>query len=106
MSNTMRFDLTVTYDDGTTETVKAGQRELACWEREPFGGPSTDLETKPVLIFRYLAYAALRRTWRLEHIDGKPASFEDWDDLVDSVDMEGDDDADADPTKTAPLTAA
>lgn len=59
----MKFDLNVTYDDGSHTTVTAGQREMAAWEAEPFGCSSAAaMDTKPMMFLRYLAWAALRRT--------------------------------------------
>lgn len=72
--------LTVTAEDGTTTTVTAGQREMAAWEMEHFGCSSAKAgETSPVLFFRYLAYAALKRRKEIR------ASFAVWSEGIESV---------------------
>lgn len=98
----LRFDLVVTYEDGTQQTVSAGQRECAAWERQPFGcGTSAAAEKSPMLFVRYLAFSSL---WRLRMLprndDNKTVGFEEWDRMVDSVeDVSPDDDESPDPTK-------
>jgi len=87
--------LEVQYDDGRTEEVTAGQREMAAWEREPFGcGTLVASEKSPVLFFRYLAYAALRRQRKLQVINGMPPSFDVWAADVESVEPVSDDEPD------------
>lgn len=96
----MKFELTVLYEDGTEATALAGQREMAAWEREKFGCSSAvAVEEKPILFFRYLAYAALKRTRQLPDspVKGAGLSFDGWSDLVEEVEPVEDDEA-PDPT--------
>ena len=101
----MRLDLTVTPDAGDPIRVTAGQREMAAWEREPFGCSSIEAgERSPLLFFRYIAYAALRRQRRLEVVNGRSPTFEAWDAQIDMVVPadDGDEDAEAEPGPTQP----
>jgi hypothetical protein len=86
-----RFSLRVIPDVGEPVEVIAGQREIAAWEREPFGCALTLVEGKaPVLFFRYLAYAALKRTGRLLTPGTATPSFDAWSADIDEVeDVEG-----------------
>lgn len=94
----MKMQLVVEYEDGKTEEVSVGQRDVAKWEAEPFGG-SKAMEEKPLTFARYLAWSALRRT------GGTIASWSAWDDTVDSVETVEQDD-EADPTNAdQPITA-
>ena len=94
----MLVDLEVTHEDGRTEKVTAGQREMAAWEREPFGCATTQAgKTSPVLFYRYLAYAALKRQRSLEVVNGRPPSFDVWSEDVDEVQPLSDE-TEADPT--------
>jgi anti-sigma factor RsiW len=88
--SSLRMELTVTYLDGRPpQTVTAGQREMAAWEREPFGCGTGVAETqKPMLFARYLA-------WRALAFGGLRTGFAAWDETVDMVDMV-DDEATAD----------
>lgn len=99
----VRFKLTVQYDDGTSADVVAGQRECAEWERQPFGCATLDAAEKtPVLFVRYLAFAALKRLRQLPpNADGRAPTWDQWDAVVDAVEDAGDDDGDesAGPTK-------
>ena len=75
--------LTVTYDNGTTEDVEAGQREMAEFELQPFGGSSLEaLTVKPMVYMRFIAWAALRRQERLPK---KGIPYQAWDETVDTV---------------------
>jgi hypothetical protein len=93
-----QFELTVHYDDGATVDVKAGQRECAAWEREPFGCATMQaVDRTPVLFVRYLAFAALKRLRQLPpNADGRAPTFEQWDAGVDDVEDAGADDEDDD----------
>lgn len=101
MSQT-RFDLEVEYEDGETVEVRAGQRECAAWERQPFGCSTTEAAKKSAVLFvRYLAYAALWRQRRVPKDDnGKTLGFDDWDRTVEEVrDVSPDEEEGVDPTK-------
>lgn len=105
----MRFELAVTYDDGATTQVRAGQRECAAWEREPFGCATSEVgKRSPMLFVRYLAYAALKRTRQLPANDrGQAPTFEQWDATVEDVeDVSPDEQDDADPTTPGQPQAA
>jgi hypothetical protein len=82
-----KFEFLVTMGNGQTKEVTAGQRELADWEREPFGCAGTHGYAKsPITFVRYLAYAALRRQRRLQmDQNGQPPSFEAWSEMVEDV---------------------
>lgn len=76
------LNLEVTYDNGKTEKVNAGQREMAEWEQQPFGCSAlTALNDKPVSYLRFVAWVALRRADAIPK--GKP--FAAWAEGVDSV---------------------
>ena len=91
-------DLTVTYEDGKTEDVTAGQRDLAEFELQPFGCSSFDaFATRPVVYVRYIAYAALKRQGRLSK-RGMP--YDAWGELVETVAFADTESAETpDPTK-------
>jgi hypothetical protein len=92
----MKLDLTVTYEDGTTTEVQAGQREMAEFEQQPFGCASTDaMDVKPMLFVRFIAWSALRRR-------GERRSFSVWSDTVDDVEPGDDMEVAPDPTDPAP----
>ena len=94
----MRFELTVTYDDGTVQKVVAGQREMAAFEAEPFGCSSAAaMDLRPMTFLRYIAWAALRRTTA-----GVPA-YPKWSAGVDEVAAPDVDEVPApDPTNPGP----
>lgn len=96
MTQARPIDLVITYDEdpavagdvaGHVHQVRAGQREMAAWEREPFGCSSTQAaDRSAVLFFRYLAWRALWRTRQLPKVEGKSLTWEAWDAIVESVD--------------------
>ena len=87
MARTAPFDLDVTYDDGRTDRVTAGQREFAAWEREDFGcGSTTALVEKPALFIRFLAWSALTREGRSGEDGHAAPAFSVWERGVLSVD--------------------
>lgn len=91
-----KFDATVLYEDGTTAAVTIGQRELAAVEAQPFAGAGGVMT---LLRVRYAAYDALRRTGRLPRDKRQnPVTFDRWDDLVDEVVADDEDDDEPDPT--------
>lgn len=92
--NGMKVGLSVTYEDGTTVEVSAGQREMADWEGQPFGCATTDaMDRKPMMFLRYLAWAALKRR-------GEKRSYAVWSDAVETVaDAEPDEAPNTDPTR-------
>lgn len=97
----LRFELVVRYENGTTATATAGQRECAQWERQPFGCSTSQVgDRTPTLFLRYLAYAALWRARNLPTDDkGRSLGFDDWDATVDEVeDTSPSDDEPADPS--------
>jgi hypothetical protein len=93
MGERLRMRLAVHYqDDRVTDTVDVGQRELAEWERQPFGCASTVMhERAPMLCLRFCAWSGMRRR-------GLKQGFEAWNDLVDEVETLDDDAGGADPT--------
>lgn len=77
------YDLTVTYDNGTTEAVTTGQREMAEFETQPFGCNSLEaLGARPVVYLRFVAWAALKRQDRLPK---KGMPYTAWSETVESV---------------------
>ena len=59
----MTWDLLAHYEDGTTESVVADQRDVAMWEVQPFGRPAgRALAECSHLLFRWLTWHALHRT--------------------------------------------
>ena len=95
------FDLHVKYEDGTEVTVTAGQREMAAWELAGYGNSVEARDQRPILFFRFLAFAALRRLRQLpEHpVKGVTYSFDGWSDLVEeAMPADDEDDETADPT--------
>lgn len=106
MSTAQRFKLRIESDDQEPIEIYAGQREMASWEREPFGCSSLEAaEVRPMVFFRYLAYSALKRTWQLKKIEVRgelrTPTFDEWGETVDTVDVadEKKDEPD-DPSKT------
>lgn len=95
------FELVVTYDNGDTETVAAGQREMAAYEMAGHGSSVTAPDERPMLFFRVLAFYALKRGKRLPAGAGK---YELWTELVDEV-MPTDEKPTADPTTPDQLPA-
>lgn len=88
------FDAVVKYDDGEEVTVSIGQRDHARWEAQPFGGMKA-AEEKPVTYARFMAWSALQRKQ-----EARGLKWEQWDDVVDSVDaLEDEDETSADPTQ-------
>jgi hypothetical protein len=101
----VRFDLTVTYDDGTEAKVTAGQREMAAFEAEPFGcGSIQALDAKPMTFMRYLAWSALRRNHYGQGMAGseKFPAFEKWSKDVEEVSDGEEAPAEPDPTRRDP----
>lgn len=91
-----RITLEIEYTDGRTQTARAGQREMAAWEREPFGCASTTaFDTKPTAFSLYLAFAALKRA---NELGPQAPSFEDWLDTVEGVELAGAEDVGPTPT--------
>lgn len=86
----MKLEMRVVYEDGTEETVTAGQRDVARWEAEKFGGQRAS-EEKPLTYMRYISWAASQRT------GGRRETWPAWDQRVDYVEpME--DPEESDPT--------
>lgn len=94
------FDLHVTYDDGTEVEVTAGQREMAAWEMAGHGSSGVAADEKPVLFFRFVAWAALKRLGQLPEnkVKGAAIPFDAWSQLVDEVWPTDDEEQEADPT--------
>jgi hypothetical protein len=59
--STLRFELQCELDDGSTWVVVTDQRDMARWEVQPFGGPSTRIEEKAMVAMRFLAWSASTR---------------------------------------------
>lgn len=95
----MKIELVVVYENGDTTTATAGQRDIARWESEKFGGETAQRE-KPMTFARYVAWSALKRAGETK--DSWPA----WDASVDYVNAIEDDESESDPTnEAAPATA-
>jgi hypothetical protein len=85
----MKMQLKVTYEDGTTEEVAAGQRELAAWEMADMGSTND----KPILFLFFAAHSVLKKTGRLPVVNSgtkgtgaaRPLAFEAWMDTVDEI---------------------
>ncbi|WP_420123207.1 hypothetical protein [Nakamurella sp.] len=54
-------ELHVEMEDGTTHDVVADQRDVAKWEIQDFGCPFADIDARPHLALRWLAWSALSR---------------------------------------------
>lgn len=57
----MLIELQAEMEDGTTHKVVADQRDIAKWEVQDFGCPFSDLDSRPMLALRWLAWSALKR---------------------------------------------
>ena len=57
----MLIELRAEMEDGTTHDVVADQRDIAKWEVQDFGCPFSDLDSRPMLALRWLAWSALKR---------------------------------------------
>lgn len=65
---TMRYQL-----EGEEErTVQADQRDVAEWEAQPFGHPMAPDAPQSVTFWRFITWAALKRTGE------KPAAWDGW----------------------------
>lgn len=97
----MLFNLEVTYDDGRTEQVSAGQREMAEWEARPDGCSAFEaLQKSPIRYMRFMAFAALRRSGEVK----KGTDYGLWSDAVELVAFAPDEvseDESSDPTQKA-----
>jgi len=91
----MKFVLDVEYDDGTQTQVVAGQREMADWEGQPFGCPSTSaMDRSPMAFLRFLAWSVLRR-------QGERRSYTVWsDNVVEVLPVDDGSDVEAAPVPT------
>ncbi len=73
----MSFPVHVVMDDGTEHDVVIEQRDIAAWEREPFGCSFRHATDKAeVNFYRYVAWHALRRTGEIDKRTGW-SSFDD-----------------------------
>jgi len=73
----MSFPVHVAMDDGTEHDVVIEQRDIAAWEREPFGCSfSLVMQKSEVNFYRYAAWHALRRIGEIDKRTGW-ASFDD-----------------------------
>jgi hypothetical protein len=69
------FDLAVHYEDGSTASVRADQRDMAGFELKHRIGVTRAMDELQTVFFRFIGWHALRRTGRLEQGE----TFEDWD---------------------------
>lgn len=76
----MTLDLVVDYDNGTQESVRADQRDCQTWELKERIGTARAMDECPMRFFRFIGWAALRRTGRTD------LALADWDKDVVSVD--------------------
>ncbi len=72
-----RYDLEVYYEDGREDVVVSDQRDQVMLERRFKIGFFNALDDMPVQAWRFLAWAALRRTGKVTEL-----TFEDWDKTV------------------------
>lgn len=82
----------VRYDDGTEVEASIGQRDVARWEAQPFGGQKA-IDEKPVTFARYVSWSALQRSRQARDLP-----WPRWDEIVDEVEVIETDDAPVDPT--------
>lgn len=57
----LRFELTVELEDGSTYDVVADQRDMARWEVQDFGGPVADWKAKTFTFQRFIAWSSATR---------------------------------------------
>ncbi|MEV0156876.1 hypothetical protein AB0H57_24535 [Micromonospora sp. NPDC050686] len=57
----IQVELRVEMEDGTTYDVVADQRDVARWEIQDFGCPFSDIDSRPMLALRWLAWSVLTR---------------------------------------------
>ena len=62
----MTFDLVIDYDDGTQDTVRADQRDTVRWEMTERIGTTKALDDCPMTFFRFIGWAALKRTGKTD----------------------------------------
>lgn len=97
------FRYQVEYENGTTKTVTAGQRELAAFELAHEISAFEGTRRMPNVFYRFIAYTALANQRRLPTVgvgaDARQQTLEEWDALVAEV-IDATDDApgEADPT--------
>lgn len=90
----MTFDLTVEYEDGSTEQVRADQRDCVAYELKQRIGTNRALDEQPVVFMRWIAWHALKRLGKTD------LTREQFEKVTVSVDSdEGPEDAD--PTSAA-----
>lgn len=88
-----RQTLEVYYEDGREEVVQTDQRDQVALERKYKIGFLNALDSMPMQTWRFLGWAALRRTGVLEAVP-----FEDWDKTIIAVEPEGPEET-VDPTQ-------
>jgi hypothetical protein len=75
------MEIRVTYDNGDVVEASVGQRDIARWEAQPFGGQKA-MDEKPITFARFVAWSALQRAQRTNGL-----KWEQWDATVDEVDV-------------------
>lgn len=95
----MTFDMVVDYDDGTTQDVRADQRDCVAWEMREKTGTSRAMDEKPMIFFRFITWHAMKRQGLTEL--GRDA----WEAIVISADAK-EEPKPADPTNEAPHEGA
>lgn len=82
----------VLYEDGETVEASIGQRDVARWEAQPFGGQKA-MDDKPVTFARYVSWSALQRAQKARGL-----AWTKWDEAVDEVEIIDTDQEAPDPT--------
>jgi hypothetical protein len=99
----MSYPHHVLMEDGTEHTVTVDQRDIAAWERQPFGCSfAIARETALVNFMRFTSWSALRRQGMIEKTMGW-ATFDDA--CVECVDEETPEEAAKLPDPTEPATS-
>ena|SRR5215216_3410651 len=66
MGQQLTLDLEIYYEDGSVDTVRADQRDMATFERDHGIGTQEAFKTMTMIFMRELAWYALVRTGKLE----------------------------------------
>ncbi|MDW3849655.1 hypothetical protein NMK34_23865 [Micromonospora sp. BRA006-A] len=86
----IQIALRVEMEDGAVHNVVADQRDVARWEVQDFGCLLSEIDSRsPMLALRWLAWSAMSRRGLLSEVDGKPMTWEQFDEVcVEAADPE------------------